>query len=243
MTKVASLNPHVWSLLERIPVSALTTILAQRGLPRMFMQGVSKAARTTPNLVGQAYTLRYIPSRPDLDTIESFSAPDALQRLALEGCPEQFVLVIDARNDSSIACAGDAFVGRLKAKGCAGIVTDGGLRDVDAIVALDYPAFLRGPASPPTFVGHHPVDVNVPIACGGVPVYPGDVIVGDGDGVVVLPLEHAESIAEQARAIVEYDEFVDEQLALGRSLIGLYPATPGSREEYARWREARVARP
>lgn len=229
--------------LARIPVSAITTVLAARGLPRLFMDKVRPLRPGVARMVGQAFTLRYIPARPDLDTIESFSRPDALQRLALEACPPGFVLVVDARADASIACAGDAFSNRLKMRGCAGIVTDGGLRDVQAIAALDFPAFLQAPAPTPTFVGHHPADYGVPIACGGVPVYPGDVVVGDDDGVVVIPAHLAEAATAAAWEIVAYDEFVDEKLAEGRSLIGLYPATDASREEYRAWRTAQEATP
>lgn len=234
------LDERVRRELRTTPVSALATILTRHGLPRMVMTRVGRIGSDLPRMVGQAFTVRYIPARPDIDTLESFSAPDALQRLALEQCPEGFVLVVDARADISVACAGDAYVGRLRAKGCAGVVTDGGLRDVDAIRALNFPAFLGAPAAPPTFIGHHPADVNVPIGCGGVPVFPGDVVVGDGDGVIVIPLERAATVAAEARTIVEYDEFVDEQLAAGRSLIGLYPATEQSRAEYAVWRQRRT---
>jgi regulator of RNase E activity RraA len=236
---IPRLSAATRDILRRTPVSAISTILTRHGLPRMFMSGVRKVGAELPAMVGQAFTLRHIPARPDLDTLESFSTDDALQRLALEACPEDFVLVVDARGDASIACAGDTFVGRLRARGCAGIVTDGGLRDADAIRALEFPAFFAAPASPPTFIGHHPTDMNVPIGCGGVPVFPGDVVCGDGDGVIVIPLHLADQVAEEAREIVEYDEFVDEQLAAGRSLIGLYPATPASRAEYAAWRAAR----
>jgi regulator of RNase E activity RraA len=207
----------------------------------MFMNGVRALNPGGPRMVGQAFTMRYIPARADLDTLQSFSRPDALQRLALEACPSGYVLVIDARGDASIACAGDAFSNRLKMKGCSGIVTDGGLRDVQGIAALNFPAFLQAPASPPTFVGHHPADYDVPIGCGGVAVYPGDVVMGDGDGVVIIPLHLAETVAAEAYEIVAYDEFVDEKLAEGRSLVGLYPATDASREEYRVWRAQRSA--
>lgn len=225
--------------LAKTPVSAITTILSTTGFPRPVMKGVSPIDPGNPRMVGQAFTIRYIPSRPDLDTIETFSTPHSLQRIALERCPENFVLVVDARGDTSIACAGDAFVGRLQAKRCAGIVTDGGLRDAKEIRALEFPAFLGAPAPLPTFVGHHPVDINVPIGCGGVAVYPGDVVVGDTDGVVVIPFHMVEVVVEGTREIIEYDEFVEEQISLGRSLIGLYPATDESRAEYTQWRAKR----
>lgn len=241
MSDRPQLSERLRAQFARIPVSAITTILSNHGLHRMFMIDVRALNASCPRMVGQAFTMRYIPSRPDLDTIQSFSRPDALQRLALEACPPVHVLVIDARGDASTACAGDAFSNRLKMKGCSGIVTDGGLRDVQGIAALNFPAFLRAPAAPPTFIGHHPVDYNVPIGCGGVAVYPGDVVVGDADGVVIVPFEFAETVATEAYEIVAYDEFVDEKLAEGRPLVGLYPASDASREEYRVWRARRAS--
>lgn len=235
------LDDAVRSQLSRIPTSDLTTILARRGLNRMFMSGVRAIKAGLPRMVGPAFTLRLIPARPDLDTVESFSQEDALQRLALERCPPGSVLVIDARGDLSAACAGDAYSNRLKMRECAGLVTDGGLRDVAAIAELDFAVFLQAPVAPPTFLAHHPVEMNVPIGCGGVPVFPGDVVVGDSDGVVVIPRELIDEVVEEAQEIVAYDEFVQSKLAEGRSLIGLYPATPASREEYRQWREQRGA--
>lgn len=193
-------------------------------------------------MVGPAFTLRLIPARPDLDTVASFSREDAVQRLALEQCPVGAVLVIDARGDLSAACAGDAYSNRLKIRGCAGLVTDGALRDVAAIAELDFAVFLQAPAAPPTFLAHHPVELNVPIGCGGVPVFPGDVVVGDSDGVVVIPLEVLDEVVEEAEEIVAYDEFVQSELAAGRSLIGLYPASPAARAEYRKWRAERNGR-
>lgn len=239
MSERPQLSETLRAQLARIPVSAITTILSSHGLPRMFMSGVRALNANCPRMVGQAFTMRYIPSRADLDTLQSFSRPDALQRLALEACPPGYVLVIDARGDAAIACAGDAFSNRLKMKGCSGIVTDGGLRDVQGISALNFPAFLQAPAAPPTFIGHHPADYDVPIGCGGVAVYPGDVVVGDGDGVVIIPFHLTQRVAAEAYEIVAYDEFVDEKLAQGRSLVGLYPATDASREEYRLWRAQR----
>ncbi|HKT72056.1 MAG TPA: hypothetical protein VJQ47_04150 [Steroidobacteraceae bacterium] len=236
---MSQLSRATRELLKRCPVSAITTVMTRLGLRSAFMSEVRPISPDQPTMVGQAFTLRYIPAREDIDTMAAVSRDDALQRRALEHCPEGYVLVIDARGDTRTACAGDMFLTRLKQRGCAGVVTDGGLRDVGPIRALGFPAFLKGSAAPPTFLAHHPVDMDVPIGCGGVAVYPGDVVVGDCDGVVVIPLDRAEEVAEGAIAIVEYDEFVEAQLAQGRSLIGLYPATAESRREYETWRATR----
>jgi len=227
--------------LAKLPVSALSTVMTRLGIRHACMQGVRPANPDAVRMVGQAFTLRYIPAREDLDTMAAVSRDDALQRVALEQCPPGDVLVIDARGDARTACAGDMFVTRLMQRGCAGIVTDGGLRDVCPISKLAIPAFLQAPAANPTFVAHHPADMNVPIGCGGVAVYPGDVLVGDCDGVIVIPFNLLGEVMEGAIAIVEYDEFVDEQLAQGASLIGLYPASESSRAAYQVWREAKSA--
>lgn len=226
--------------LHTLPVSAITTALSRLGLNRMVLHGVQRVA-PGERMVAQAYTMRFVASRPDLDNAETFARPDNLQRRALEECPPGFALVIDARGDVSAACGGDAFAMRLKVRGCAGMVTDGGFRDVEHSAALGFPAFLQRPAATPTWAAHHPADVDVPISCGGVPVYPGDVLVGDGDGIVVIPLAVVDTVIDEGTKIVHYDEFVDEKLAEGRPMVGLYPATEASNEEYRQWRAAQPA--
>lgn len=236
---MAPLSGPSLQILQKIPVSALSTTLTKRGLPRACMQGVRPVNPNGARMVGRAYTLRYIPSRPDIDTLEAAGRDDGLQRLALEQCPHGFVLVIDARGDASAACAGDTFVSRLMYRACAGIVTDGGLRDASDIAQLGIPAFFQAPAATPTFVAHHPADLNVPIGCGGVAVYPGDVIVGDGDGVIVIPHAMLDDVISDALNIIEYDEYVQHRLAQEDSLIGLYPATPESRRAFQAWKGER----
>lgn len=238
---MSQLSDDARRILETLPVSALSTVMTRLGIRHACMQGVRPARPDGPRMVGQAFTLRYIPAREDIDTMAAVSRDDALQRVALEQCPPGSVLVIDARRDARTACAGDMFVTRLMQRGCAGIVTDGGLRDIGPISRLAIPAFLQAAAANPTFVAHHPADLNVPIGCGGVAVYPGDVLVGDDDGVIVIPLDLVDQAIEGAKEIVEYDEFVEERLAAGASLIGLYPASDESRRAYAVWRKSRSA--
>ena len=142
----------------------------------------------------------------------------------METCPPGHVLVVDSRGDARAASAGDLYVGRLKARGCAGIVTDGGLRDTDGIFKTGLPAYHRRASSPPSPIAHHPCDLDLPIACGGVAVYPGDIIVGDCDGVVVIPPDIVDEVAEEALATTLYEEFAEEEVARGRALPGLFPA-------------------
>jgi regulator of RNase E activity RraA len=183
-------------------------------------------------MVGQAFTLRYIPAREDLNQIEVFRNPAHPQRAAIEACPPGQVLVMDSRKDPRAATAGGILVTRLMKRGAAGIVTDGGLRDAEAIAALGFPAFCRRPSAPTNLIHHHAVDIDVPIACGEVAVYPGDWIVGDAEGVVVIPRHLAEEIADEAVAMTRFEDYVDREVAKGRSIVGLYPPDARTRAEY-----------
>jgi regulator of RNase E activity RraA len=167
-----------------VGTSTLTGILNRHGFRNMFMQEVWPIRPHLPRLVGLAYTMRFIPAREDK---AGRPAAGPLQQQAMEGCPPDHVLVVDARGDARAASAGDIYCGRLKARGCAGIVTDGGLRDTDGIARTGLVAYHRRPSSPPSGIVHQPIDIGLPIACGGVAVYPGDVVVGDGDGIVCDP--------------------------------------------------------
>ena len=141
--------------------------------------------------MGQAFTLRYIPAREDLNPIEVFRNPDHPQRAAVETVPPGHVLVMDCRGDASAASAGSILHKRMEVRGCAGLVTDGGLRDAELIAQSPMPAFCANPSAPTNLTKHQALDMNVPIGCGGAPVFPGDLVVGDGDGVVIVPLEIA----------------------------------------------------
>lgn len=222
-----------------IGTATLTGVLHRRGLRAVFMQDVSPIRPDTARMVGLAFTMRFIPSREDKD------APGApgrgqVQRTAMEECPPGHVLVIDARGDARAASAGDVYAGRLKARGCAGIVTDGGFRDTEGVFKTGLPAYHRRASSPPSPVAHHPADLNLPIGCGGVAVYPGDVIVGDHDGVVVIPPDIVDAVAEEALASALYDEFAEREVARGRSLVGLFPvAGEEAKRDFEAWKKAR----
>ena len=235
------LTPPTKALLAKVGVSTLTNGLLKRGLRNQFLHGVAPVDPTLPAMVGVAFTLRFIPAREDIDTMAGFRSDDNVQRRALEACPVDAVLVIDARHASlsASASAGDLMIGRLKARGCAGIVTDGGYRDLAGIVRVGLPAYQYRTASPATPVGLHPVDFNLPIGCAGVAVYPGDIVVGDSEGVVILPAAMAEELAEEAAETAAYDEFAEEKILEGRSIIGLFPPSDEIRREYEVWRKAR----
>jgi regulator of RNase E activity RraA len=236
---MSELMPKTRDALLRVGTSTLTGALQRRGLRSMFLQDVMPVRPDIPRMVGIAFTMRFIPSREDKDGPGARGRPN-VQSTAMETCPPGHVLVIDSRGDPRAASAGDLYVGRLKARGCAGIVTDGGFRDTEGVFKTGLPAYHRRPSSPPSPIAHHPCELNVPIGCGGVAVYPGDVLVGDCDGVVVIPPELAEEVASEASATTLYEEFAEEEIARGRSLVGLFPvAGDEAKRDFAVWKKAR----
>jgi regulator of RNase E activity RraA len=194
---------------------------------------------TADNLVGEAFTLRNIPAREDLDVISVFENPEHPQRKAIESVPPGEVLVIDCRRETRAASGGHILLSRLKVRGAAGVVTDGCLRDSEAIAAMDFPVYGAGGSAPLNLVCHHAVDMNVPIGCGGVAVFPGDVIVGDGEGVVVIPQAIVAEIAGDAREQEILEEFVLREIEHGRALPGTYPPNAETLARYRQWRERR----
>ncbi|MCD6043777.1 MAG: dimethylmenaquinone methyltransferase [Burkholderiales bacterium] len=230
------LSSYSREALKKVSAATLTTVLFKRGLRNVFIQGVFLLNKESPRMVGEAYTLRYIPAREDLDQLGAFEGRGHPQREAIEACPPGQVLVMDARRDASAATGGDILMTRLMVRGVAGVVTDGGLRDSPTIEKLPWPAYCGARSAPLNLVRHHAVDSQVPIGCGGVPVYPGDVMVGDAEGVVVVPAKIAEDVAREAEAQTLFEDWVEAKVKEGRSIFGLYPPSPETRAEFDAWR-------
>jgi len=224
----------------KVSTATLCTALFKRGLRNQFIQEVRPLDAGLPNMVGEAFTLRYMPAREDLNPISVFLDRDHPQRKAVEQCPEGAVLVIDSRKDARAASAGGILVTRLMKRGVAGVVTDGGFRDSPDIAKLGFPAYHHRPSAPTNLTLHQAIDINVPIGCGDAPVFPGDVIVGDAEGVIVIPAHMADEIAAEATEMTSFEDFVQEKVLEGRSILGLYPPTEEqSRADFASWRSAR----
>lgn len=234
------LNPATRALLAHVSTATLCTALFKRGLRNQFLHDVHPLRGDRANMVGEAFTLRYIPAREDLNPISVFQDRNHPQRKAVEECPPGSVLVIDSRKDARAASAGSILASRLMQRGVAGLVTDGGFRDTPEIAALSMPAYHQRPSAPTNLTLHQALDINVPIGCADVAVFPGDVMVGDGEGVVVIPAHLADEIAAEATEMTAFEDFVTEQVLLGRSILGLYPPTdPDTPGEFAAWRQAR----
>jgi regulator of RNase E activity RraA len=230
------LSDETRAKLMNVSTASVATALYKRGLRNQFIQGVRCVSPKPANMVGQAFTLRYIPAREDRNPITVFRNEDHPQRVAIEKCPPGSVLVMDARKDARAATAGSILITRLALRGAAGVVSDGGFRDVTGIGALDMPAYCAGPSAPTNLTLHEALDLNVPIACGDVAVFPGDVLVGDGDGVMVIPSHLADEIAEECTGMESFEAFVLEEVEAGAAIIGLYPSTLDENlKKYADW--------
>jgi regulator of RNase E activity RraA len=223
--------------LATVSTATLTTVLFKRGFRNTFIQGIHLINKAAPRMVGPAYTLRYIPAREDLDHLGVFEDRSHPQRKGVEECPPGAVFVIDSRRDPSAASAGSILATRLWKRGVAGIVTDGGFRDTPEFARLPFPAYHAAAAAPTNLIRHHAIDLNVPIGCGDVAVYPGDIMVGDREGVVVIPQEIADEVAEEAFEQTVFEDFVQQKVEEGRSIFGLYPPDPEARDEFAQWRK------
>ena len=238
-----ALNPSTRDKLKTVSTATLCTALFKRGLRNQFIQDVRPVntciTAKQANMVGEAFTLRYIPAREDLNPIAVFQDRSHPQRVAVEQCPPGAVMVFDSRKDARAASAGSILITRLMVRGCAGVVTDGGFRDSPEIAAMPFPAYHARPSAPTNLTLHQALDINVPIGCGDVAVWPGDVIVGDKEGVFVIPAHLADEIATEAVEMTAFEDFVLEKVLEGRSILGLYPPTEQqSKDDFAAWRVA-----
>lgn len=233
-------TPETIERLRGVSSATLCTQLFKRGFRNVYIQGIARL--TTPsggNLVGPAYTMRNIPAREDLDAISAFDNPEHPQRKAIESIPEGHVLVLDCRGERSVASGGEILTTRLKVRGAAGLVSDGPVRDSREIAKLDFPVYCAGGSAPLNLLRHHAIDLNVPIGCGGVAVYPGDVIVGDAEGVVVIPANLADEVAADAVEQEKLEAFILERIQGGAALPGTYPPNAETRAAYSEWRKSR----
>src|SRR5579863_932225 len=224
--------------LKTVSTATVATALFKRGFRVQMIQDVHPLSADQPVLVGEAFTLRYMPAREDLNKIEVFRDRAHPQRKAVEDCPVGAVLVMDSRKDARAASAGAILVTRLMKRGVAGVITDGGFRDSAEIASLGFPAYHHRPSAPTNLTLHQAIEINVPIGCGDAPVFPGDVIVGDADGAIVIPAAMARDVAEEATRMTVYEDFVVDMVAAGHSIVGLYPLTdPAMRTRFDAWRK------
>ena len=232
-----TLSEDAKAALRRVSTATLTTQLRRHGIRNTFMGGL-RPTRPDLRLLGYAHTLRYVPLRED---VAAAATGLNAQKRAVESITPEDVLVIDARGEAGAGTIGDILAARVLARGGAGIVTDGGLRDSPTVAALEIPTYYRAPHAAVLGLLHHPLEADVPIACGGTLVFPGDVVVGDAEGVLVLPAALAEQVAHDALEQEEREEWALERVQAGDSVVGTYPLEEPRRAEFEAWLAARRA--
>lgn len=221
--------------LGKISVATVTMQLLKRGIRNISMAGVRPLNDPVMPVVGPAYTLRYVPLREDLSGADVLGRADYPPRLAIEQAPAGSVLVIDGRGRPDIAVVGDILVERLKIRGVAAMVSDGGVRDCVEALKSELPLYAAGAAAPASIGGHSAADIETPVACGGVAVFPGDVVCADSDGVVVVPKALAAEVARDGLEQERYERFAKLKIKEGRKVPGVYPPNAETRAEYEKW--------
>ncbi|TAG72596.1 MAG: ribonuclease activity regulator RraA [Burkholderiales bacterium] len=212
--------------------ASISTQLIRRGLRNVAVRGVRPLKAGLPPMVGPAFTMRYVPAREDIDAYGSGGDPTNVQRLAVEASPAGHVFVADCRGAADIAGIGSILARRLMLRGLKGVVLDGGVRDTTSVAQSDFPVYCAGPAVPPNYAGHHAADMNVVVACGGVAVYPGDIVFGDDEAVVVVPRHLAEEVAADAAEMERRERFLYQEIENGRSIKGVYPPDEDTMRRY-----------
>lgn len=224
--------------LRQISTPTLTTQLFKLGFRNTFLHGLRALCPET-RMAGVAVTVRFAPAREDVATFATLGDPKYPQRHAIEHIQPGEVLVMDCRGIATAAAAGDILVARLRARGAAGLVTDGGIRDYPAVQQLGLPVYAAGPSAPAHVVRHLAVDTNVPIGCAEVLIMPGDVLVGDAEGVVCIPRSAVETVATHGLEQEGLEAFLLEKVKNGAPLPGTYPPNEATLAEYEAWRRAR----
>lgn len=224
---------------RQISTATLTMQLLKRGIRQVWMEGPKPLIEGQGRIAGPAYTLRFIPGREDLSGPEILKRTDLAQRRAIEECPEGHILVVDALGRIDGAAIGDILATRLHARGVAGMVSDSNVRDADGVKASHLPVWCPGAAAPASVASLSDGDLQVPIGCGGVAVIPGDWIVCDNDGVVVVPQALAEDVAIGGLEQEMHEQFILEQVKNGAPIPGHYPPNEENLAKYQEWKAKR----
>jgi regulator of RNase E activity RraA len=224
--------------LRGVATATLTTQLLKLGFRNTFLAGL-RALSPELRMVGEALTLRFVPAREDLATFELITRADYPQRAAIESARPGQVLVVEGRGVDAAAIGGDIYMNRLKVRGAAGCVVDGCVRDFASVQTLGFPVYARGPASPPHPARHLAVAWNVPVGCCEVLVMPGDILVGDADGVVCIPRHLADQVAQSGEELDRLEAFVVEKIRAGAPVPGTYPPNEATLTEYEAWKARR----
>lgn len=238
MTEI-TIEQSTLDALARASTATISTQLFQRGLRNTILNGLRPLNPNHARFVGEALTLRSIPAREDLDVVDAFKDPNHPQRVAIESVGPGQALVFECRGDLRAANAGGILVTRARMRGAAAIVSDGAIRDSPEIEQMPFPVFVAGRSATISLAVHHAVAINVPIGCAGVAVFPGDILVGDEEGVVVIPRHLAAEIAQPAAGQEEMEQFIMGRVQEGAALPGTYPPNDATRAAFQEWKKSR----
>jgi regulator of RNase E activity RraA len=229
------LDARTIEVLSKITTATLTTVLLKKGLRNVWMRGAMPLHADSPRLVGRAFTLRFVPAREDLATPASWSSPIST-RAAIEDMPAGCIAVVDAMGVKDAGIFGDILCARMGQRGVAALVTDGVVRDVDGVRGTGLPVWCSGAAAPPSVAGLTFVAWQEPIGCGGVAVFPNDVVVLDNDGAVLIPADLVEAVVSEAEEQERLEGWIMQQVEAGEKLPGLYPPNEENKKRYQAWR-------
>lgn len=229
------LAPEHLHALQTITTATLTTVLLKKGLRNVWVRGAAPLSNTAARVVGRAFTLRFVPAREDLATPESWSSPIST-RAAIEAMPTGCIAVVDAMGVTDAGIFGDILCARMGKREVAALVTDGVVRDVAGVLATELPVWCTGVAAPPSVAGLTFVGWQQPVGCGGVAVFPNDVIVADTDGAVVIPQALLDSVVADAVEQERLEAWILAEVERGAALPGLYPPNDENKQRYAAWR-------
>ena len=226
-----ALDPSAIAALRAVSTATLTTVLLKKGLRNVWMRGTRPLRPGQPRQVGEAFTLRFLPAREDLATPASWASPIST-RAAIEAMPEGCIAVADARGVTDAGIFGDILCARMARRAVAGLVTDGVMRDAVGVLGTGLPVWCDGIAAPPSVAGLTFVGWQEPIACGGVAVFPGDVVVADDDGAVLIPAALLDAVLAEAPEQERMEAWIMDEIARGLPLPGLYPMNEETRARY-----------
>ena len=233
-----TIDPSILTSFSGVSTATITTVLLKKGLRNVWMRGTRPMRAGQPRLIGHAFTLRFVPAREDLATPESWSSPIST-RAAIEAMPEGCITVVDAMGVTDAGIFGDILCARMAKKGVAGLVTDGVVRDLSGVLGTGLPVWCQGAAAPASVAGLTFVNWQEPIGCGGVAVFPNDIIMVDDDGAVVIPQKLAADVASVAAEQERLEEWIMSQVNDGASLPGLYPPNADNKARYEAWAKGR----
>jgi regulator of RNase E activity RraA len=232
-----TLTPEISASLQRASTATITTVLLKKGVRRAWMRGPTPLSSATgKRVVGPAFTLRFVPAREDLATPESWSSPRST-RAAIEAMPAGVVAVVDAMGVRDAGVFGDILSARMLKRGAAALVTDGVVRDLAGVVGTGLPVWCSGGAAPASVAALTFVGWQEPIGCGGVAIFPDDIIVADGDGAVVIPQAMLAEVAAEAEEQERLEVWIMGEVEKGAALPGLYPPNAETKARYEKERD------